>query len=252
VGGIFITGTDTGVGKTVATAALGLALRARGVDVGVMKPIETGAPLVNGRRVGEDAETLRRLIAPNDSIEDVNPYALTLPAAPSAAAKAEGVLIDLGVIREAHARLDARHEIVLIEGAGGLLVPIDAKTMMADLALSLGAPLVVVARMRLGTINHTLLTLREAERRGLPVLGVVLNAWDPTGEPLSDADARNLDALKERLEVPVLAELPAVDIGPPATWIPATLAPLVGGFGNADEIARRIALPASIDRSRPV
>ena len=249
---IFVTGTDTGVGKTVATAALGLALRERGVDVGVMKPIETGAPLRGARRVGEDAETLRRLLAPDDPIEDVNPVALALPAAPSAAAKHEGASIDLAAIRAAFDRLSVRHEVVLVEGAGGLLVPIDAKTTMADLALSLGAPLVVVARMRLGTINHTLLTLREAARSGPRVLGVVLNGWDPSGEPLSEADERNLEELRERLEVPVLAELPAVDIGPPATWIPTTFSPLIGGFGNAGEIARRIALPASIDRSRPV
>ena len=227
---IFVTGTDTGVGKTVATAALGLALRERGVDVGVMKPIETGAPLVEGRRVGEDAAALRRLLAPDDPIEDVNPIALALPAAPSAAAKQEGVTIDLDRIREAYERLAARHDVVLVEGAGGLLVPIDAKTTMADLALSLDAPLVVVARMRLGTINHTMLTLREAEGRGLRVLGVVLNAWDPTGAPLSEADAHNLQTLKERLEVPVLAELPAVDIGPPLNWSADALSPFVRSF----------------------
>ena len=250
--GIFITGTDTGVGKTVATAALGLALRARGVDVGVMKPIETGAPLVGERRIGEDAVVLRRLLAPDDPIEDVNPIALALPVAPSAAAKQEGVTIDLGVIRAAFDRLSARHDLVLVEGAAGLLVPIDAKTTMADLATLLGTPLVVVARKRLGTINHTLLTLREAERRGLRVLGVVLNAWDASGETRSEADDRNLDELRERLDVPVLAELPTVDIGPPVNWIPATFSPLVGGLGSVGEIAHRIARPAFIDRSRPV
>ncbi len=217
-----------------------------------MKPIETGAPLVGERRIGEDAVVLRRLLAPDDPIEDVNPVALALPAAPSAAAKQEGVTIDLGVIRAAFDRLSARHDLVLVEGAGGLLVPIDAKTTMADLALSLDTPLVVVARMRLGTINHTLLTLREAARAGLRVLGVVLNAWDPTGAPLSEADTHNLKTLKERLEVPVLAELPAIDIGPPANWIPATFSPLVGGLGSVGEIAHRIARPAFIDRSRPV
>ena len=228
--GIFITGTDTGVGKTVATAALGLALKARGVDVGVMKPIETGVPLVGERRIGEDTGVLRRLLAPDDPIEDVNPVALALPAAPSAAAKQEGIKIDLGVIREAFNRLSSRHEVVLVEGAGGLLVPIDAKTTMADLALSLDTPLVVVARVRLGTINHTLLTLREAERRGLRVLGVILNGWDASGETRSEADDRNLDELRERLYVPVLAELPAVDIGPPANWSADALAPFVRSF----------------------
>ncbi len=234
--GIFVTGTDTGVGKTVATAALGLALRGRGLDVGVMKPIETGAPLVAGRRVGEDAAVLRRLLAPGDALEDVNPVALALPASPSAAAKHEGASIDLASIRSAFDRLSGRHEVVLIEGAGGLLVPIDAKTTMADLALSLGAPLVVVARMRLGTINHTLLTLGEARRAGLDVVGVVLNAWDPTGEPLSEADARNLDELRDRLDAPVLAQIPALDLGPSAGWTRERLAPIARCFQGLEGI----------------
>jgi dethiobiotin synthetase len=227
---IFVTGTDTGVGKTVATAALGLALREAGVDVGLMKPIETGAVWRDGRRVGQDAEVLRRLIAPEDPPEDVNPIALELPAAPSAAAKHAGRALDLGVVREAYARLASRHAWVLIEGAGGLLVPIDAKTTMADLALALEAPLVVVARQRLGTINHTLLTLREADRLDCRVLGVILNAWDGSGSPLTEADARNLDALRERLPVPVLAELPACDLGAPDRWTTDALAPLVRSF----------------------
>ncbi len=239
--GIFVTGTDTGVGKTVVTASLGLALSAAGVDVGVMKPIETGAPLVEGRRVGEDAATLRRLIAPNDPIEDVNPVALALAAAPSAAAKDEGVSIDLAAIRVAFDRLAARHEVVLVEGAGGLLVPIDAKTTMADLALSLDTPLVVVARMRLGTINHTLLTLREAERCGLRVLGVVLNGYDPSGEPLSEAEARNLDELRDRIDTPLLAELPALDLGPSAGWTAEMLQPITRSFQGVEGLVATLA-----------
>jgi len=228
--GIFITGTDTGVGKTVATAALGLALREAGVDTGVMKPIETGAPLVEGRRLGRDAALLHRLLAPEDAVGDVNPVALALPAAPAAAAKHEGAPIDQGRIRAAYARLSARHAIVLVEGAGGLLVPIEGKTTMADLALALDCSLIVVARARLGTVNHTLLTLCEADRRGLRVAGVVLNGWDAAGEPLSEADRLNLQELRERLDVPVLAELPALNLGPPEAWSAAALAPLAAQF----------------------
>jgi dethiobiotin synthetase len=227
---IFVTGTDTGVGKTVATAALALALRETGVDVGVMKPIETAAVQREGRRVGEDAALLQRLIAPGDPMEDLNPVALELAAAPSAAAKHAGLVIDLSRIKEAYARLAGRHEVMLVEGVGGLLVPIDATTTMADLSLALEAPLVVVARQRLGTLNHTLLTLREAERLGCRVLGVILNAWDRAGAPLSEDDAWNLKDLRERLSVPVLAELPACDLGPQARWTRDALAPLVRSF----------------------
>jgi len=245
VAGIFVTGTDTGVGKTVATAGLGLALQACGVDVGVMKPIETGAPLVDGRRVGEDASALRRLLAPDDPIEDMNPVALALAAAPSAAAKDEGVSIDLASIRAAFDRLAARHDVILVEGAGGLLVPIDATTTMADLALSLDTPLVVVARMRLGTINHTLLTLREAERAGLRVLGVVLNAWHPSGQPLSEADARNLDELRGQLDVPVLGELPSIDLGLSAGWTPDGLDPITRSFHDIESLLTSSSRPVS-------
>lgn len=244
--GVFITGTDTGVGKTVVTAALGLALRGAGLDVGVMKPVETGAPLRGRRRVGDDAALLHQLVAPEDSLEDVNPVALALPAAPAAAARHEGVTIDLARIREAYARLCARHEIVLVEGAGGLLVPIDTKTTMADLALALDCPLIVVARKRLGTINHTLLTLREAGRLGCRVLGVVLNAWDASGEPVSSADRINLEALLERLEVPLLAELPRADPGPTGAWTQAALEPLVLAFRRKGGIE---ALQRAIDSS---
>ena len=237
--GVFITGTDTGVGKTLVTVALGLALREAGIDVGVMKPVETGAPLTGGRRVGDDAALLHRLLAPEDSIEDVNPFALALPAAPAVAARQAGVTIDLARIREAYARLCGRHEIVLVEGAGGLLVPLDAKTTMADLALALGCPLIVVARKRLGTINHTLLTLREAGRLGCRVLGVVLNEWDGSGEALSEADALNLEALRERLPVPVLAELPPLKLGASDRWTAAALAPILASFeGSAVEILK--------------
>lgn len=241
--GVFITGTDTGVGKTVVTAALGLALKGAGIDVGVMKPVETGAPLQQGRRTGGDAALLRRLIAPDDPLRDVNPIALELPAAPAAAARHAGVTIDLAQIREAYARLSARHEIVLVEGAGGLLVPLDAKTTMADLALALDCPLIVVARKRLGTLNHTLLTLREADRLGCRVLGVVLNAWDGAGESLSKADALNLEALRERLDVPLLAEFPRADPGPAGTWSHAALQPLVQAFrqkGGLEALHRAI------------
>jgi dethiobiotin synthetase len=236
MGGVFITGTDTGVGKTVACAALGLALREAGVDVGVMKPIETGAPPGDRRRVGQDAAVLQRLIAPADSLDDVNPIALELPAAPAAAARHAHTWIDFGLLRECYARLAARHDAMIVEGAGGLLVPIDGKSTMADLARSFDLPLIVVARMQLGTINHTRLTLNEAKRRGCRVLGIVLNEWDSSGTPLSKADRANLDILREQLEVPVLAELPAGTLGPPECWDPTALRGPIDAFRKGADL----------------
>jgi dethiobiotin synthetase len=197
--GLFVTGTDTGVGKTVVACALARALRARGVDVGVMKPTETGV----GPEGPLDAHALRAAAGSHDPIDDVCPEALALPAAPAVAAAAEGRSIDLPRIRRAAARLRARHACLLVEGAGGLLVPLAPGFSMADLAAELALPVLVVARARLGTLNHTLLTLEALERRRLALAGVVLCH----AEPLSRADARNLEALRAALGARLAGEL---------------------------------------------
>lgn len=199
--GLFVTGTDTGVGKTVVTCALARALRAAGVDVGVQKPSETGV----GPGGPADALALRAAAGASDPLCDVCPEPRALPAAPAVAGEAEGRPVDLGRIRAAHARVRARHAVVLVEGAGGLLVPLGGGASMADLAAELGYPLLVVARGALGTVNHTLLTLEVAAARGLPVAGVVVS-HGPL--PLSEADASNLGALRRELGPRLLAELP--------------------------------------------
>jgi dethiobiotin synthetase len=198
--GLFVTGTDTGVGKTVVTCALARALRKFGVDVGVMKPCETGV----GPDGPEDARALLAAAGAADALDEVCPERLALPAAPSVAAAAEGRAVDLPRIRAAAARLAALHDILLVEGAGGLLVPLAADYAMADLAGELGYPVLVVARGALGTINHTLLSLEALARRGLALAGVVVSH----AAPLSPADARNLGALRAALGPRLLAELP--------------------------------------------
>ena len=192
--GLFVTGTDTGVGKTFVTTALARALRAAGVDVGVMKPIETGVPAAGP----EDARALRAAAGVDDPLELVCPVRFALPASPEAAARAEQRTVPLPTIREAFQTLARRHEFMLVEGAGGLLVPIDAATDMADLARELALPLLVVARPALGTVNHTRLTLEAARARGLAVLGVVASHASPSGAA-SESDRRNLEGLVERL-----------------------------------------------------
>lgn len=179
--GVFVTGTDTGVGKTHVAKRLLAELRARGHRACGLKPIETGG----------DAD-VRALDSPRV-------YVLRLPAAPAAAAEAEGVTIDLGRILDAARALAASADVIVAEGAGGLLVPITATLTMADLAAALGLPLLLVTRARLGTINHTLLTVREIERRGIAFLGTLLNAHSPrTGGAAAEDDsldhARWIDA----------------------------------------------------------
>ena len=204
--GVFVTGTDTGVGKTVVSCALARALRAAGRDVGVLKPAETGVPPEGPL----DALELRAAAAVEDPLEDICPVQLALPAAPTVAAAAENTRVDLDGIRAAWARLRKRHEIMIVEGAGGLLVPLAEKCTMADFAAELELPLVVVARAALGTINHTLLTLEAIEQRRLPLAGVVIS--HATG-PLTDADSQNLGALRSALGERLAGEIPPLANG---------------------------------------
>jgi len=206
VRGYFVTGTDTGVGKTVVACALVRALRARGLDVGVMKPVETGV----GPDGPHDALALRAAAGDADPLDDVCPQRFALPAAPTVAAAAEDRAVDLGAVRAAFDRLRARHEMLVVEGAGGLLVPAARNATLADLARELDLPLVIAARAALGTINHTLLTLEAARARDLVVAGVVVSH---SGGPLSDADARNLDALREALGPLLVGEIPPLAPG---------------------------------------
>jgi dethiobiotin synthetase len=204
--GFFVTGTDTGVGKTVVACALVRGLRARGLDVGAMKPVETGI----GPNGPEDALALRAAAGGGDALDDVCPQRFALAAAPSVAAAAEGRAVELWAIRRGFERLAARHDWLVVEGAGGLLVPLAEKLCMADLARELALPLLVVARGSLGTINHTLLTLEAAVARGLSVAGVVISH---PGGPLSPADASNLDALRRALRGALVGEIPPLAPG---------------------------------------
>ena len=172
--GIFITGTDTGVGKTVVAATLARLLRMNGVSVGVMKPVTSGCRLENGLPVSDDA----RLLCEAAGIElsdDVAPYRLREALAPAEAARIDGVRIDFAFIKNAFARLAAAYQYVIVEGAGGLMVPLSGGLLIADLARELELPLLVVARPDLGTINHTVLTCFAARQLGLQVAGVLVN-----------------------------------------------------------------------------
>ncbi|HEY1012606.1 MAG TPA: dethiobiotin synthase [Herpetosiphonaceae bacterium] len=203
--GIFVTGTDTGVGKTVVTAALAAGLRARGLRVGVMKPAETGCAQRDGELVPEDALFLRAAAECQAPLELICPYRLPEPLAPALAAELAGVEIEMERLQSCYAELAASHDVVLVEGAGGLLVPLTATHTMRDLAAALDLPVLVVSRNVLGTINHTLLTLEALRER--PVLGVVLNAAQ---RPDDRAAASNARALRQWAAAPLLATLPHV------------------------------------------
>jgi dethiobiotin synthetase len=174
--GIFITGTDTGVGKTIASAVIATLLRRKGHSVGIMKPITSGCIERDGVLVSEDAELLAHA-AGIPVTPDCTPYLLRAPLAPSLAASLDGVRIDFSVIADAYRRLAESYEYLIVEGAGGLMVPIAGGLLMSDLALHLGLPIAVVARPNLGTVNHTLLTTFCARSMGLDVKGVIVNRY---------------------------------------------------------------------------
>jgi dethiobiotin synthetase len=171
--GILVTGTDTGVGKTVVACAIAATLVERDVRVAAWKPIETG--IDPGAEESSDAALLARAARTDAPPESACTYRLRAPLAPAVAARLEGVVIDIARLERAYRRHADRADVVVIEGAGGLLVPLEGRLTYADLARRLDVPILIVAANRLGTINHTALTVRVAAAEGVRVAGFVLN-----------------------------------------------------------------------------
>lgn len=211
--GIFITGTDTGVGKTVVACALAAWASRCGVDVGVMKPIATGGRLLpDGSRrrwVSDDAVRLAQAAAVSDPWTLINPICFKEPIAPWTSAMRAKSSIRLSTVRKAFRELSKRHEVLIVEGVGGLMVPLSAHLTVADLMEDLGLPLLIVARPGLGTLNHTLLTVQAAQQRRLPLLGVVVNQVSSSSDdPMSRLTERtNPEVLRRLVQVPVLGPL---------------------------------------------
>lgn len=202
--GVFVTGTDTGVGKTVVTAGIAAILRERGVDIGLWKPVQSGA---RAHEAGSDAMCLRAWSGVTDSCEEIAPLCFDAPLTPFLAARAEGRSLGMEEVIAGGRALMKRHTSLLVEGAGGLVVPLTDDATMADLAARLKLPLLVVARAGLGTINHTLLTVWYARERGMEVAGVILNQADSTG--IADASVKTNACMIERYgDVSVWGVLP--------------------------------------------
>jgi adenosylmethionine-8-amino-7-oxononanoate aminotransferase len=198
--GYFITATDTGVGKTVVTLVLGALWRQKGVDVGVMKPVQCA---------GDDASRLVNALDVRDEFDLVNPYYADEPLSPHAAFARVKRRIIPARIMGAYRKLSARHEIMLVEGAGGLMVPLSGDYFIADLARDLNLPLIIVARLGLGTINHTLLTIRQARDYGLEIAGVIFSRVRET--KAGAAEATGPAAIEKIGEVPVLGTVPYLE-----------------------------------------
>jgi dethiobiotin synthetase len=207
--GIFLTGTDTGAGKTLVSCAILAALQRRGLRVAACKPVETGCRLEGGERVGEDCERLAAAAGGAQKPRDVAAYLLAEPAAPLAAAEAEGVELDRMVLLDHFAGIACEADFVLVESAGGLMVPVADGWTTRDLARELALPAVVVVASRLGCINHALLTLEVLRSSHVPVAGFVLNEVE-TGGDYSLALRTNRDLLRRFAGAPDLGAMPFV------------------------------------------
>jgi dethiobiotin synthetase len=209
----FITGTDTGVGKTRVAGALCHGLAARGTRVAGMKPVASGCMLTPEGLRNDDALTLLAAMNVRARYSDVNPYAFAPAIAPHIAAREAGVDIDFAVLDRAYERLRMQSQALIVEGAGGWLAPLDSSRAFADLAVHWRLDVVLVVGMRLGCLNHALLTAEAIERRGLRLCGWVANAIDPAVLRL----AENISSLESRISAPCLGIFPFEPQAAPGT-----------------------------------
>ena len=205
--GLFITGTDTGVGKTRVAAAIARALVNDGWNVGVYKPAASGCERVGKKLVSEDAVLLWEAAGRQGTLAQVCPQLFAAPLAPHLAAKSVGKQLDEKLLRTGVNYWLERSDIVIMEGAGGLLSPLGDKKYVADLVRDLGIPLIVVAPNRIGTINQTLQTLLAAQAHDLEVAGIVLSILLPP-DSNDPSVSSNADELCSRASAPLLARLP--------------------------------------------
>lgn len=209
--GLFITATDTDAGKTVVTCAIAAALRSAGVKVGVCKPIATGCRHEREGLVNADAEALAHFADCRLPLDVINPVRYHPPLAPAVAAEKAKKPVDFGAIADSLRRLDGEHDVLLVEGIGGIMVPLDEQRTVLDLAAMIGYPILVVTRPGLGTLNHTALTCSAIVRRGLCLAGLVINGYNPEPPEYDPAIDDNPLWLAKQNHTKVLATIPRAD-----------------------------------------
>lgn len=210
--GVFIAGTDTGVGKTLVAGALLYGLAGRGISAVGMKPVAAGAVRRRGQWINEDVELLRAASNVEVSRTLVNPYCFAAAVAPHIAAAEAGVIMRWLPIRRAYSKLAARAEVVVVEGVGGVLVPLGPHLSAVDIPLKLGLPVILVVGLRLGCINHALLSVEVLRGRGVRLAGWVGSQIDPAMARLR----QNVDSLRHRIHAPLLGLIPHLSRADPA------------------------------------
>jgi len=200
---LFVTATDTDIGKTYVCAGLAYALKKSGIDVGIMKPFACGVK----QKIGfssNDLTILTNAAMVDDAEDIINPFFFPIPASPYTAAKNLGVKIDVEHVMECFRKLDEIHDIVLVEGIGGIMTPILKDYAIIDLVKDLMANTIIVTSSKIGTVNHTVLTCNMCKNMNIPIKGLIINNFDSTGYPIPELE-RDLSALTD---LPVLCSLP--------------------------------------------
>ena len=200
---LFVTATDTDIGKTYVCAGLAYALKKSGIDVGIMKPFACGVK----QKIGfssNDLTILTNAAMVDDAEDIINPFFFPIPASPYTAAKNLGVKIDVKHVMECFRKLDEIHDIVLVEGIGGIMTPILKDYAIIDLIKDLMANTIIVTSSKIGTVNHTVLTCNMCKNMNIPIKGLIINNFDSTGYPIPELE-RDLSALTD---LPVLCSLP--------------------------------------------
>jgi len=200
---LFVTATDTDIGKTYVCAGLAYALKKLDVDVGIMKPFACGVK----QKIGfssNDLTILANAAMVDDAEDIINPFFFPIPASPYTAAKNLGVKIDVEHVMECFRKLDQIHDIMLVEGIGGIMTPILKDYAIIDLIKDLMANTIIVTSSKIGTVNHTVLTCNMCKNMNIPIKGLIINNFDPSGYPIPELE-RDLSALTD---LPVLCSLP--------------------------------------------
>ncbi|MDF2636262.1 MAG: Dethiobiotin synthetase [Pelosinus sp.] len=238
--GLFITATDTEVGKTVITGAIAAALKGRGIDVGVMKPVASGGVADQaGNLVAEDATFLMKAAGiGQEENRLVNPVCLAPSLTPAVAAVLSGVKIEVQDFITSFQQLAELHDPVIVEGVGGIVAPLWQKYLVVDLMVQLALPVIVVARPNLGTINHTVLTVEYGRSRGLHMAGIIINGWNQ--DEVGILETSNEDYIKELTGLPILGKFPYVDSISVPQGRTLGLAQLAEEYLQMDEILRII------------
>ncbi len=206
--GIFITATDTDVGKTVITGAIGAALRIRGMKIGVMKPLASGGVTNNiGKLISTDATFIMEAAGISEDERDlVNPLCLSPALTPAVAAIVSGIQVDIPAVLKAYEILNKKYDSLLVEGVGGITAPLWQDYLTVDLMLELALPAIVVTRPNLGTINHTVLTVEYARQRGVEVAGIIINGWNES--EMGILEKSNEDYISRLTKIPILGKFP--------------------------------------------